>query len=77
MIVFLCHDKIEGKAKCGLYIWKETKARYMCCMEIGSLCNTNAATKEKIGSVHWVKRQLVLLGQADEIHMEIAIPLTL
>lgn len=49
----------------------------MCCMEIGSLCNTNAATKEKIGSVHWVKRQLVLLGQADEIHMEIAIPLTL
>ena len=74
MIVFLCHDKIEGKAKCGLYIWKETKARYMCCMEIGSLCNTNAATKEKIGSVHWVKRQPVLSCSAKQMKFTLKLP---
>jgi len=35
-------------------------------MEIGFLCNTDAATKEKIGSIHWVKSQPVLSCSAKQ-----------
>jgi hypothetical protein len=43
-------------------------------MEIGSLYNTNAATKEKIGSFHWIKRQPVLSFSAKQMKFTLKWP---